>query len=177
MSRQLQKLEAALQDIGDLVDEPAQARFMKLVARLEASRTDAALGILFARFADEPSDIMECLIHAVESFPRKMYAHTLARELLPLSKRSREWVVILHMRLLQSTRDLSCYVDALAGAGPEIQAALQDILREVAVRRPDLAPVVTQTIQTVAVRGRLAHRATTGQLRKPSAQGKQRHQD
>jgi len=170
--RSLRNLETALQDISDLIDEPTQARFMAVVAQLEAHCTEAALGILFARFANEPGDIMERLIHGVENFPGKMYTRALARELLPLSRRAREWTVILHMRLLQSRKDLSWYVDNLVGAGPEIQAALHDILGEVATRRADLARVVARTIDATAARRSLYRHAENHRSRRSSTRSK-----
>jgi hypothetical protein len=84
---------------------------------------------------------MERLIHAVESFPTKLYVDALARELLPLTYRASVWTSILHIRIVQSRRHLCAYVGVLVGAGPEMRSALGALMTEVATSRPDLARI------------------------------------
>jgi hypothetical protein len=131
---------------------------MQIVTKLEESRTPAALGVLFSRFAQEPGDIMERLIHGVESYPAKLYVDVLARELLPLWARAPEWISTLHIRIVQSPHNLEAYVLTLRSAGPELRAAFVAVTSDVVTRRPDLTNVVAAARRAVERREPLGRR-------------------
>jgi hypothetical protein len=135
-----------------------EARKMKTPAEVEAfdearfaltsTGDPAVLADLFAAFDDatEHHEVMWGLVHDVESFGLEAYMKEMGEAAPRMLSRAREWLTILHERILNSERATDVYRGVIPTLPGESREAIKGLLAEIRQARPEVEEAVRRLL-------------------------------
>lgn len=135
-----------------------QSRKMKTPAEVEAfdearyalasTGDPAVLEDLFAAFDDstEQNEVMWGLVHDVESFGLETYMKAMGEAAPSLLKHAKEWLTILHERILNSDKATEVYGGVIKALPEKSQQAINKLLAEIKKARPETEAAVRQLL-------------------------------
>ena len=118
----LERIDQLLAEISEAGDPRSIAPLLPFLAR-----------------EDWPEELKFSLVHAIEVFDDRVYAHAVLAGLPALQAASPRWATIIHTRILSAPAALAAYEQALAAAPAPSREAAAKVLSDLRTRRPAFA--------------------------------------
>lgn len=115
--------------------------FEGVLAEILDLKDASCIGLLLPFFDDdaEYDELMFSIIHTIEFFDDSDYVRELIDGLPGLWEQSKQWAIVLHMRILNSSTVLEAYLKALSTASDSSKEVFQEILIRIAQERTKFA--------------------------------------
>jgi hypothetical protein len=117
-------------------------------AALFATGDPAVLKDLFAAFDDstEQHEVMWGLVHDVEGFGLEQYMKAMGEAAPKMLPRAKEWLTILHERILNSRKAIEVYRGIIPTLPERSQAAIKKLLEEMEQATPKLKGAIRRLL-------------------------------
>jgi hypothetical protein len=113
--------------------------------------TDASrLSAFFRAFDDDTEQVgvMWGLVHAVEAYEPETYLREMAVATPLMLPHARDWVRILHYRVLNNTETCAMYRTVIAGLPTHPGQVVRSVLEEIAVSEPEFGNRIRDVLTT-----------------------------